>query len=753
MQYTIAVRSLCEFSAKTGDLDTRFTPAPTALEGIAGHATLRARRGTGYRSEVSVEGEYGSLRVRGRADGYDAQRNRVEEIKTYRGDLARMPDNHRTLHWAQARVYGWLLCQQLGLATIDVALVYFNIGDQTETVLTETRDSASLKAYFDACCERFVSWADRELAHSVGLNAALARLAFPYPAFRAGQRELAEAAFRSVRAGCAVLMQAPTGIGKTVGTLFPVLKARPLHQIDRIFYLAAKTSGRQLALDALGVIATEGKLPLRVVELVARDKACEHPDAACHGESCPLARGFYDRLPSARHAMLAEAQFDKAALRRVALAHDICPYYLGQEMARWSDVCVGDYNYYFDHGGMLHSMASEQQWRAVTLVDEAHNLVDRARKMYSGELWQADLKAVRAGVSGELKTALDRLHRQWNALTREQTDPCQSHAEIPVSFLEALQRAVAAIGDHLAQHPAEPNTDLQHFYFAMIVFARLADSFDTHSLFDVELHGARLSSLHIRNLVPGPFLKSRFADAHASVLFSATLSPWQFYTDMLGLPADTPWVDVPSPFRAEQLQVHVAADISTRWKERAASIEPIARLLGTHTRERPGNYLAFFSSFDYLEQVAAAFTAQHPDVPCWLQARDMDEAARQAFLARFEPGGQGVGFAVLGGAFGEGIDLPGDRLIGAFIATLGLPQVNRFNEQMRERMQQMFGAGYDYTYLYPGLQKVVQAAGRVIRTMTDRGSVVLIDDRFDEARVRALLPAWWGIGGVRSITR
>ncbi|MDB5795634.1 MAG: ATP-dependent helicase, partial [Noviherbaspirillum sp.] len=240
-----------------------------------------------------------------------------------------------------------------------------------------------------------------------------------------------------------------------------------------------------------------------------------------------------------------------------------------------------------------------------------------------------------------------------------------------------------------------------------------------------------------------PFLAPRFAAARSTALFSATLSPWHFYSDTLGLPENTPWVDVQSPFTAEQLSVQVVSDISTRYQDRDGSLSPLADLIATQYGERPGNYLTFFSSFEYLRKAADLFRARYPDIPVWEQSRGMDESARDAFLARFTPGGKGIGFAVLGGSFGEGIDLPGERLIGAFIATLGLPQLNPVNEQIRQRMGAVFGSGYDYTYLYPGIQKVVQAAGRVIRTRSDSGVVYLVDDRFGRPEVLRLLPAWW----------
>ena len=743
MSYVVAVRALCEFSAKQGDLDLRFTPSPTAQEGIAGHAVVAERRGPGYQKEVSLSGEYGPLLVRGRADGYDPAQNLIEEIKTYRGDLERMPANHRHLHWAQVRVYGHLLCAQLGLDQVSLALVYFDIGKQTETVLRETRSAAELRAMFAEQCERFVVWAGQELAHRAARDAALGALRFPHPAFRPGQRDLAETIFRANSGARCVLAQAPTGIGKTVGTLFPVLKAAPLHRLDKVFYLAAKTPGRKLALDAAQAIKRSAPgMPLRVLELVARDKACEHPDKACHGDSCPLAKGFYDRLPAARSAARDVALLDREGLREVALAHQVCPYYLGSEMARWSDVVVGDYNYYFDMGAMLYGLALANQWRVSVLVDEAHNMVSRARKMYSADLERGALRAARAVAPAHLKKALDKVGRSWPSTDGAGYEVLDAP---PARLLDALQTAASAITDFLADNPGPMEPDLQRFYFNALHFARLAETFAEHSMVDCTRDGAHASTLAIRNIVPAPFLKPRFALAHATALFSATLSPWNYYSDALGLPPDTAWVDIDSPFAADQLSVHVVRDISTRFTHRASSVAPIAALIARQYTREPGNYLAFFSSFDYLDQVADRLERDFPDLPVFRQPRRMAETERDAFLGRFTLESRGVGFAVLGGSFGEGIDLPGARLIGAFIATLGLPQMNPVNEQIRQRMQATFGAGYDYTYLYPGMQKVVQAAGRVIRTEDDRGVVYLIDDRFAQPEVRELLPRWWHV--------
>ncbi|WP_321946907.1 ATP-dependent DNA helicase [Paraburkholderia sp. J10-1] len=760
MSYTVAVRTLCEFTAKRGDLDLRFTPSPDASDGRAGHAAIAARRAPGYETEIALSGTFESLTVRGRADGYDPARRRLEEFKTYRGDLEAMRENQRALHWAQLRVYGALLCDTLGLEALELALVYYDIGSGRETALVEQASASELRAAFETQCRRFVAWAEQEYAHRTARDAALAALCLPHPQFRAGQRDLAEAVWRAATQGRCLLAQAPTGIGKTIGTLFPQLKACPRAAIDKVVFLSAKSSGRQLALDALATLTTAPEeatdntqrttLPLRVLELVAREKACEHPEAACHGESCPLARGFYDRLPAARAAALERVRLDRAALRAVAGEHAVCPYYLGQELARWSDVIVGDYNYWFDASAMLFMLAAHNQWRASVLVDEAHNLPERARAMYSAELVQTRIDTVRRAASAPLKRALARLQKLWNAQNAVQPDAWRASDTLPEGLVAALGEVIGAIGDQLAEPALVRDPELERFYFDALHFTRIAERFDTHSLFDITplaQQSARRprSTIAIRNIVPADALRPRIATAHSMTLFSATLSPTHYYSDMLGLPANTVSIDIDTPFRAEQLDVHIARHISTRFKDRERSLEALVARVSAQYAERPGNYLCFFSSYDYLQQAADVFMARHPQVDVWLQSRTMDEAGQQAFVARFVEGGCGIGFAVLGGAFGEGIDLPGTRLIGTFIATLGMPQVNALNEAMRACMDTLYGDGFDYTYLIPGLRKVVQAAGRVIRTEHDRGVVHLLDDRFAQPGVRALLPAWWRI--------
>lgn len=753
----VPVRVLCDFAARGGDLDLRFTPSPSGIDGIEGHAAVTARRGPGYQREVPLSAMHRGLRIQGRADGWDPDARRLEEIKTHRGDPALIRPNRQALHWAQARVYGWMLCEQLGFDGLDIALVYYDIDSGRETVLCEPHTAAQLRGFVDALCERYAGWARQERDHRQARDAALRGLAFPHPAFRPGQRELAAAVYRAHRDGRALLAEAPTGIGKTIATLFGALRALPLRPTDRLFYLTARTTGRALALGGLRQLGADSGLPLRVVERLAREQACEHPDKACHGESCPLARGFYDRLPAARLDAARARWLDHEALHRIAADHGICPYYLGQELLRWCDVAVGDYHHVFDPGAAWLAMAENDGRGVALLVDEAHHLVARARDMHTAQLDPADFQALRRSAPAAIGPALERLHRHWNALAKQAEGEHTELDGLPADWRQGLQQACTAIADHLARQPASAAQDeLMRWFFDALHWLRMADGFGDHSACDLTPCRRPLPRLRtaqpvvgIRNLVPAPLLAPRWQGLHGATLFSATLSPMAHVAEMLGLPPDSAQLRVPSPFDPGHLGVHIAADLSTRWADRAASLAPLAALMARQFHARPGNYLAFFSSFDYLAQALQALRQAHPEIPVWAQARGMNDGARQAFLDRFADDGQGIGFAVLGGVFGEGIDLPGRRLIGAFIATLGLPQVDAFNEMLRRRLQERFGHGYEHAYLYPGLQKVVQAAGRVIRTEHDTGTVWLMDDRFARPQVRALLPPHWRVDTVR----
>ncbi len=770
--YTVSVRSLCEFTAKRGDLDRRFTPAATALEGLQGQSIVASRRSLDYETEVPLETVCGPLRVRGRADGYDPRRRCLEEVKTIRGQPEDIPENRRHLHWAQLQTYGALFCRERGVEELALALVYFDIASQTESEMFQVFGAAELEDALLQRCAAFEHWAEQEATHRQARDTALRALGFPPGDFRTGQRSLAEAAYRALAGGSSLLAQAPTGIGKTIGTLFPALRAMGEKGLDRIAYLTCKGTAQGPALEALAQLrqgmprqpSSTGRPDrrLRVLAIVAKEQACEYPDKACHGQSCPLARGFYDRLPAARSQAVAEGWLDAAAQRRIAREHSLCPYYLGQELVRWCDVLVGDVNHAFDAVALLWGLSQSLQWRLGLLVDEAHNLVERARQMYSATLSTAQLQRMATIAPAGLRMHFTRLLRELEEVAPPSGQAHAALEDLPDALALALQNLGAALADHFQGEPLATGA-LLDFHFHVQHLLKLADTLGSHSLLDVTREAQALSAadtrdealsrlplppgedlcLNVRNVVPAPFLRPRWAALHGAVLFSATLSPQDYQANLLGLPETTAWLDVPPVFPAEHLLVQVAERLSTRYAHRSRSLQALTQVVTQQFDAHPGNYLAFFSSHDYLQQACALLARQRPDIPQWRQERTMDPPARRAFLERFEPEGRGIGFAVLGGVFAEGVDLPGSRLIGAFVATLGLPPVSPVQEALRQRLDQLFGPDHGYADLVPAMQKVVQAAGRVLRTPEDRGWLWLLDDRYRRPDVRRLLPAWW----------
>ena len=749
LNYQVAVKALAAFTAKRGDLDLRFTPAPSAEEGQSIHRAIQMRRGSGYQSEVELSSQYAGLRVSGRADGYHHDAGQIEEIKTHRVPVDRIPENHRALAWAQLKLYAAMLCQQEQLSELSLALTYVHVVSLEETQDIETLSAQALNEHFNQSCEDFLAWAESEATHRHKRDEFCRQLDFPFEQFRPGQRELSEQVYRACQRRHPLLAQATTGIGKTLGTLFPQIKAFSTLGMDRIFYLCAKTPGRRLALDALKQINAEAE-PIRVLEMVSLDKACENPDKACHGDSCPLAQGFYDHLPAARAEAAETGWLDHITLARIARKHQLCPYWLSHEMAQWSDIVIGDYNYYFDYSAMLFALTQVNEWSVGVLVDEAHNLIPRARDMYSVELSEQALEDAMASAPGKIKSALRPVQQLWPNLYGTQEVEHQIYPSLPAELLGVLQKAVTQITSALADAPARGDGEYMRFFFDALAFCRLAEAFDQDSLFDVTLDTTNplrvQSTLGIRNMIPASFLAPRFATARSATLFSATLIPPHYHQDLLGLPPTTQTIDVPSPFRPEQLDVKIAMDVSTRYRDRLNSLPRVARIISQQCQDQPGNYIAFFSSYEYLSQVSEQIRDIAPHLEQHCQRRGMSEIDRQRWLDDFTDNSTRLGLAVLGGAFSEGVDLPGKRLIGTFITTLGIPYNSLFNQALETRLEERFQQGFDYAYRYPGLQKVIQAAGRVIRDTQDSGVVYLLDQRYNDTINRQHLPNWWRVG-------
>ena len=449
------------------------------------------------------------------------------------------------------------------------------------------------------------------------------------------------------------------------------------------------------------------------------------------------------------------------AQRQVALRHGICPYYLGQELVRWADVVVGDVHRLFDSRGLLWGLMQALDWKLAVLVDEVLNLVERARRMYSAELRISQIRAAAQTSPAVVRGALDALVQATEELAVDTAAPYAVLDAGPDTFVQALQTAAGALSEHFNQHPLSVGSRFD-FHFELQRFLQLVEALSDRSLLNVQTfpgtrngvavdgdaaQDTRDAALCVRNVAPASCLRQRFKALHSVTLFSATLSPPEYAMQLLGLPENTAWIDVPPAFPAEHLTVRVADEVSTRFAHRGRSLEQLVAVIVRQFDEHPGNYFAFFSSFDYLEKAASWLTARRPDIPQWRQARRMNAGGRTDFLARFRPDGRGIGFAVLGGVFAEGVDLPGSLLIGAFIATLGLPPVSVTQDHIQARLDKLFGPGHGYADLVPAMQRVVQAAGRVLRTPEDLGWMWLLDDRYRRAEVIELLPPWWQLAG------
>ena len=762
LSLTLPVRQLVEFLLRTGSIDNRFTGFDRAQEGARLHRKLQKEARAAhpdYAAEVALrrtltaaEVEY---TIEGRADGIFTAADgvvTVDEIKTTALPAEAITGEQSPEHWAQGQVYAYLYGVQQNLPRLRVQLTYYQIDEEVTLRFSHEYTLGELEAIVTGLLEQYAPWARRAAAWRQQRAASVAAMRFPFAEYRPGQRAMLVEVYRVCAGGGQLLCQAPTGIGKTVSVLFAALKA--MGEGGPAFYLTARGTTRAAAEAALASLhAANPGLALRSITLTAKDKICLCENRECTPDACPYADGYYRRVKDALWQALDETALTAGTLQTLARQHTVCPFELGLDASLWCDVVVGDYNYLFDPVVSLKRFF-ETAGDYLFLIDEAHNLPDRAREMHSESLCKSAFVQARKLLGkgkSRLKTALGKA----NAALLDWRRRCETEGGAAKTLMRPardeefdrlLRRLCEPLEAWLDSHrdPTEAHAALLQLYFTIRAWLRVADTFDEHFVLQAAAFGSdvRLTQLC---LDPSAFLKADFARGRAAVLFSATLAPAGYYKDLCGLP-DARAVALKSSFPQENLGLFAACRVSTRYKDRAASVGPVADYLAAMAGARPGNYLAFFPSYSYLEQVRAAFAAAYLDIPLLVQSSDLDEAGRAEFLAQFRPDPHAtlLGFAVLGGVFGEGVDLAGSRLIGAAIVGPGLPQVGPRQEQLRDYFERTRGSGFDYAYRYPGMNKVLQAAGRVIRTPQDKGVVLLIDNRFAAPDYRRLMPPHWG---------
>jgi DNA excision repair protein ERCC-2 len=742
-----------------------------------------------------VAGDGFVLRIQGRIDGVIVTGPAVllEEIKTVQGHWNGEAD---PLHLAQAKIYGHMYAQEHGLEQIELRLTYLNLDTGKLAELQSRFSRAELATFFEATAADYLEWMREQLQWRRERDQSIRSLDFPFRRHRSGQRELADAVRHAITREERLFLEAPTGIGKTISVLYPAIQAMAEGQLERLFYLTARTTARTVAEKAFHDLR-QGGLRLRTLTLTAREKICVLQGLPCDPVTCPLARGYYDRWKSAMREALVHEEITRAVIESIAQRHLVCPFQLSLDLCSWVDAVVCDYNYAFDPHAYLRAHFAEPRAEYLFLIDEAHNLVDRAREMFSADLGTSEIdrvlrplkraapgcaralsklsSAIRAlggaGEAAQISTSGERVFEPdlffdavskvdcYQAVGAASASPpfqpeaggvhveCDLSAELVRLVELALQEAELWL---VRNEPAEFRSELLELYFRLHSFRRVAARFDKRYRAIVQLGpGTRVRLFCVD---PSHLLRLALERAKSAVFFSATLSPLEYYRELLGGNPDDPILQLASPFPPENLAVLVQDRIRTQFKHRAETLREVVDAIAALVQARQGNYLAYLPSFEYLNRLRELFERIYPGIRVLGQRPGLTDAERDQFLSTFaaETTETQLGFAVMGGVFGEGIDLVGDRLIGAVIVGVGLPQLCLERDLIRAYFEEKIGRGFDYAYTFPGMNRVLQAIGRVIRSETDRGAVLLIDTRFGERRYGALFPQWWRPWRVRA---
>ena len=749
----VSVRALAEYACASGSIVAGAAMARRLREGREGHLQVQSELGDGWQAEVQASGNFDlegvKLRVQGRADAVCFGEDCVEvmEIKTTRTDPYAVCQEDYPVHWAQAEIYAYLFCLSRNIEQAQVTLLYVGTRTGRQRFRREwTRQE--LEARFMDYARPYALWAGAEARWKQDCEPTLKTLRFPYGQFRDGQREMARCVFRAMTHDGRALIEAPTGIGKTAASLYGALKALSTGRISSIFYLTARTTGRRAAQDALNRMRSMG-LKIRSVTISAKEKVCPMKRMDC--ALCPLGDGYYDRRRAALREAMGQEAFGPEEIGELAGAHEICPFELSLDLTEISDVVICDYNYVFDPRVRL-KRHFEKKSRAGLLIDEAHNLPDRAREMYSAELsglWVQKMGAQIAQRFGEedlLGRAIRRLEMELTSADAEY----DARSAAPPSLVQA-----AADLAEQAEKLRVSDEDTVELMLACAWFVRVARKMDARA-YRVLIRPEGVQNhicVKLWCFAPEQFLDQSFSRVGGAALFSATLAPMDFYARALAVPEDKYRLQLASPFPRENLLV-ARIPVAVTYRERSGSMEPVAQILHAMCQAHTGNYLACFPSYAYLQQLYRYFRARFPELRVICQENHMSEPARRAFMAHFQPEPRQslLAFIVLGGVFAEGVDLPEDRLSGAAILSTGIPQINPESELLRQMYDDGFEDGTDAAYTYPGFRRVLQAAGRVIRTETDRGVVLLLDKRYEAEIYQNLMPPHWQVRKITSMS-
>ena len=753
----ISVRNLVEFILRNGDLvsGSGTSDKEAMLKGSRLHRKIQKQMGSHYQPEVSLkkDTEYDDLilRVEGRADGIFLQDEQfcIDEIKGVYKKLELM-EEPVLVHRAQALCYAWIYLDAHDLEKIDIQMTYAHLDTEVIKRFRETLTRAELKQWYEELTDSYHKWLAYQIEWREKRNESMKKLEFPFE-YRKGQRKMVSGIYHAISKKEQIFIQAPTGVGKTMSAVFPAVRAIGQGMAETVFYLTARTITRTVAQDAFEILRDRG-LMFKVVTITAKEKLCFCDKPECDPEKCPYAKGHYDRINDAVYELwTTEQSFDRETLLRHAQKWQVCPFELSLDLAVWMDGVICDYNYVFDPNVYLKRFFGENvSGNYLFLIDEAHNLVDRGREMYSASISLDDVIETRKFVkpySQKLWKKLGKVKKQMEELKQNCGEwKVQENAGVlPISLLSVQ----GELDQLLEEPPAQEVVDgILDFYFAVRNFLNISelvdDNYVVYTAFDE--NGRFYMKLFCVN--PAENLQKCLDKGNSTVFFSATLLPLQYYRKMLSTRSENFGMYVESPFEQKKRCLMICRDVSSKYTRRGyEEYRKIAEYIARMSWQKKGNYMVFFPSYRLMEDVYQVYQDEFSVswVHCISQHASMTELEREEFLEEFteETEETLVGFCVMGGIFSEGIDLIGDRLIGAAVVGTGLPQVNCEREILKGYYDEKGEQGFDYAYRYPGMNKVLQAAGRVIRTKEDTGAILLMDERFLNRDYRNLFPREW----------
>ena len=754
----ISVRNLVEFILRSGDLDTRrgaFADREAMAKGSRIHRKIQKQMGTAYQAEVPLayrtEFEEFSVLVEGRADGiiYGEDFVMVDEIKGVHRDL-RFLEKPVEVHLAQAKCYAYFLGKEKDLLKIRVQMTYCHLDTEEIRRFEEEYTVEELEVWFRWLLDQYYQWALWQHQWKQTRNASMEGLEFPFP-YREGQRDLVSGVYRTILRRKQLFIQAPTGVGKTMSTIFPAVRSMGEGLTEKIFYLTAKTITRTVAWEAFQILKERG-LSCKTLILTAKEKMCVCEQVECNPIDCPRAKGHFDRVNEAVFRLLQEQdQYDRDVLMEYSERYQVCPYEMSLDLATWVDAVICDYNYAFDPDVYLRRFFAEgNKGDYVFLIDEAHNLVERGREMYSAVLYKEDFLKIKKMVKPyrkKLERALERCNRQLLELKRE----CETYQVLESlgGFSITLMNVMGEMENYLEElEDGETRKEILEFYFQIRSFLYIYDLLDENYVMYTQHEEDGRFRVKLYCVNPAVNLQRCLDKGCSAVFFSATLLPVGYYKRLLSGRADDYAIYAHTPFAPEQKRILLGRDVSSRYTRRGPEeYGRIAEYIDQVAQARVGNYMIFFPSYKMMEDICQIYKERygHLERQILMQSPSMQENDREAFLEQFEEQRENtlLGFCVLGGIFAEGIDLTGEKLVGAVIVGTGLPQISYEREILKKYYDGKQENGFDYAYRFPGMNKVLQSAGRVIRTREDRGVILLLDERFCSFDYRNLFPREW----------